>query len=176
MNLGDVKRMAAIFYGLTREQMEGQTLNRRHAWPRQVAMTMCRHYTTRSTPQIGMAFGNRDHTTVLHAIKAVKKNVGASTVHAQDIALLCAQIEAGAITVSSVWATAIDRQKRWVPLNEAIMQAEALRRGTCKYFMALKSVDADFSNRDASAPSMASVLSGPRVLRLRGPGIFSVAA
>lgn len=41
------------------------------ARPRQVAMYLARHLTLQSLPEIGKAFGNRDHTTVMHAIRRV---------------------------------------------------------------------------------------------------------
>lgn len=47
---------------------------RKHAsivLPRQVAMYLCRHLTVSSMPQIGRAFGNRDHTTIIHADRKI---------------------------------------------------------------------------------------------------------
>jgi chromosomal replication initiator protein len=46
--------------------------NRAVARPRQVAMTLAKELTDRSYPEIGDAFGGRDHTTVLHACKRVR--------------------------------------------------------------------------------------------------------
>lgn len=43
------------------------------ARPRQVSMYLCRCLTPRSMPEIGRHHGHRDHTTVLHAIRQVKK-------------------------------------------------------------------------------------------------------
>lgn len=42
------------------------------ARPRQVAMYLCRNMTRNSLPDIGRRFGNRDHTTVIHAIKRIE--------------------------------------------------------------------------------------------------------
>lgn len=42
------------------------------AWPRQIAMALCRELTGASLPMIGREFGGRDHGTVLHAIKTVR--------------------------------------------------------------------------------------------------------
>ena len=41
--------------------------------PRQVAMSLCKELTNHSLPEIGDAFGGRDHTTVLHACRKVKE-------------------------------------------------------------------------------------------------------
>ena len=46
------------------------------AFPRQVAMYLAKTLTLRSLPEIGRRFGDRDHTTVLHAIRKIDKEVG----------------------------------------------------------------------------------------------------
>jgi chromosomal replication initiator protein len=43
------------------------------ARPRQVAMTLAKELTEHSLPEIGEAFGGRDHTTVMHACKTIHK-------------------------------------------------------------------------------------------------------
>jgi chromosomal replication initiator protein len=45
------------------------------AWPRQVAMYLARELTDQSLPAIGRAFGNRNHTTVLHACKRTAERI-----------------------------------------------------------------------------------------------------
>ncbi len=45
------------------------------ARPRQEAMFLCREMAHRSLPDIGRRFGNRDHTTVLHAVRAVEQRM-----------------------------------------------------------------------------------------------------
>ena len=41
------------------------------ARPRQIAMYLAKHYTSNSLPEIGRKFSNRDHTTVIHAVKKI---------------------------------------------------------------------------------------------------------
>ena len=41
------------------------------ARPRQIAMYLAKHHTTNSLPEIGRKFSNRDHTTVIHAVKKI---------------------------------------------------------------------------------------------------------
>ena len=43
------------------------------ARPRQVAMYLAKKLTSRSLPEIGRKFSNRDHTTVIHAVKTIEK-------------------------------------------------------------------------------------------------------
>ena len=43
------------------------------ARPRQIAMYLAKKLTTRSLPEIGRKFANRDHTTVIHAVKTIEK-------------------------------------------------------------------------------------------------------
>jgi chromosomal replication initiator protein len=46
--------------------------NRSIVRPRQIGMYLAKHLTARSLPEIGRRFGNRDHTTVLHAIRKIE--------------------------------------------------------------------------------------------------------
>ena len=53
--------------------MLGKRRTRSLARPRQVAMALAKELTEHSLPEIGEAFGGRDHTTVLHACKQIRK-------------------------------------------------------------------------------------------------------
>jgi len=54
------------------------------ARPRQIAMALAKELTTHSLPEIGDAFGGRDHTTVLHACRRVKELRETETRVAED--------------------------------------------------------------------------------------------
>jgi hypothetical protein len=56
--------------------------------PRQLAMYLCAQLTPKSTPHIGRLFGNRDHTTVMHAIRAVKRRMDEDAELAEDVRLI----------------------------------------------------------------------------------------
>lgn len=59
-------------YALTKDEI---TSERRSVWiarPRQMAMALAREFTRASLPRIGNAFGGKDHTTVLHAVRRVR--------------------------------------------------------------------------------------------------------
>lgn len=54
-------------------EMTSQRRSREVARPRQVAMYLAKELTPRSLPEIGRRFGNRDHTTVMHAIRRIEQ-------------------------------------------------------------------------------------------------------
>jgi chromosomal replication initiator protein len=54
-------------------EMTSQRRAREVARPRQVAMYLAKEMTPRSLPEIGRRFGGRDHTTVMHAIRQIKR-------------------------------------------------------------------------------------------------------
>ena len=58
-------------YGLTPEDIRSKKRSREIALPRQIAMYLCRDMTSLSTTSIGLAFGSRDHTTVLHGCEKI---------------------------------------------------------------------------------------------------------
>ena len=53
--------------------MLSQRRSRPLARPRQIAMLLAKKLTTRSLPEIGRRFANRDHTTVIHAVKTITR-------------------------------------------------------------------------------------------------------
>ena len=63
------------------------------ARPRQVAMYLAKQLTSRSLPEIGRKFGNRDHTTVLHAVKTVADLMTRDAGFAEDVELLRRMLE-----------------------------------------------------------------------------------
>jgi chromosomal replication initiator protein len=70
--IADIQARVARFYDLPLIEMRSARRARKVAWPRQVAMYLARRLTTRSMPEIGRRFGGRDHTTVIHAVRAVE--------------------------------------------------------------------------------------------------------
>ena len=63
----------AKYYRIKISDILGKKRTRNIARPRQVAMSLTKELTTLSLPSIGDAFGGRDHTTVMHGVKAVAK-------------------------------------------------------------------------------------------------------
>jgi chromosomal replication initiator protein len=71
-----IQETVADYYGLSQIDMVSQRRPREVAWPRQMAMYLCRELTIHSLTSIGRHFGNRDHTTILHGIRAVERRAG----------------------------------------------------------------------------------------------------
>jgi chromosomal replication initiator protein len=59
------------YFGVTKADLIGQSRSKPFAYPRQVAMYLCRELTDESLPKIGRAFGGRDHSTVMHATSKI---------------------------------------------------------------------------------------------------------
>lgn len=71
VEVGEIIAASAAFYNLTIEEVLGRGRSREVAMARQVAMYLTRELTTMSLPQIGLSFGGRDHTTVLHGVEKI---------------------------------------------------------------------------------------------------------
>jgi chromosomal replication initiator protein len=83
-----IQATVALSYAIRVEHMKSPCRWRRVAWPRQVAMYLTRELTHHSLPMIGHHFGERDHTTVLHAIRAVQRRMVADPLYAADVTAL----------------------------------------------------------------------------------------
>ena len=55
------------YFGISKSDLVGASRSKAFAYPRQIAMYLCRELTDESLPKIGRAFGGRDHSTVMHA-------------------------------------------------------------------------------------------------------------
>ena len=66
-------------YGVTRLELEGKQRCKRLTWPRHEAFYRASKETKASLPEIGRAFGGRDHTTVMHGIKAHARRINGAT-------------------------------------------------------------------------------------------------
>jgi chromosomal replication initiator protein len=72
VTIENIQRVVAEHYKLKTSDMLSAKRNRSVARPRQLAMALAKELTRHSLPEIGHAFGGRDHTTVLHATRKVK--------------------------------------------------------------------------------------------------------
>lgn len=71
MSVPNIIQTVADFYKIPTEKLCSSSRAKKFAWPRQVAMTVCKELTSMSYIEIGRAFGGRDHTTIMHACKKV---------------------------------------------------------------------------------------------------------
>jgi chromosomal replication initiator protein len=75
LSIDQIIEVVADFYGVPAEALRGPRRNKELVYPRQVAMYLAREETGASLPQIGEAFGGRDHTTVLYGIEKVQSEL-----------------------------------------------------------------------------------------------------
>ena len=68
-----IQNIVSNFYNIALSEMLSQRRSRPLARPRQIAMYLAKKMTTRSLPEIGRRFANRDHTTVIHAVKTITR-------------------------------------------------------------------------------------------------------
>jgi len=72
ITIENTQRTVAEYYKLKVSDMLSPRRTRSIARPRQMAMALCKELTEHSLPEIGVAFGGRDHTTVLHACRRIE--------------------------------------------------------------------------------------------------------
>ncbi|MFC5065056.1 chromosomal replication initiator protein DnaA [Actinomycetospora atypica] len=70
-----IMAVTAEFYSVSIDDLTGPGKTKALALSRQIAMYLCRELTDLSLPRIGQMFGNRDHTTVMHADKKIRKEM-----------------------------------------------------------------------------------------------------
>ena len=68
----NIQRVVSEYFRIPLKELVGPKRTRIYARPRQLAMGLSRELTGDSFPEIGMAFGGRDHSTVMHACEKVQ--------------------------------------------------------------------------------------------------------
>ena len=84
VSLENIKRTVADYYKIKVADLLSKRRNRSVARPRQVAMALSKELTNHSLPEIGDAFGGRDHTTVLHACRKIAELRGTTSDIGED--------------------------------------------------------------------------------------------
>lgn len=72
ITIPQIQKTVAATYKITIEQMVSKNNSRQFAFPRQVAMYLCKRLTNHSYPEIGRAFGGKHHTTVIHSFEKIQ--------------------------------------------------------------------------------------------------------
>ncbi|AGK99630.1 chromosomal replication initiator protein DnaA [Desulfoscipio gibsoniae] len=80
-----IQQKVAGHFNIKLDDLKSKKRTRAIAYPRQIAMYLCRELTTESLPQIGNKFGGKDHTTVLHAHDKIAAEVANDTTLSQSI-------------------------------------------------------------------------------------------
>ena len=93
VTIEEIQKRVAEHYHLRLSEMSSARRARNVARPRQVAMYLSKQLTSRSLPEIGRKFGNRDHTTVMHACSRVTEIMGVDAGFAEDVELLRRMLE-----------------------------------------------------------------------------------
>ena len=73
IGVDNIQKRVAEYYKIRLGDLHSKTRTRSIARPRQVAMALAKELTNHSLPEIGKAFGGRDHTTVLHACRKIEE-------------------------------------------------------------------------------------------------------
>jgi len=73
VSIMNIQQTVAEYYKIKSNELLSKRRSRSVARPRQVAMCLAKDLTNHSLPEIGDAFGGRDHTTVLHACRKIRE-------------------------------------------------------------------------------------------------------
>ncbi|MCC6720359.1 MAG: chromosomal replication initiator protein DnaA [Acetobacteraceae bacterium] len=93
VTIEEIQKRVAEHWNIRLTDMSSARRARAVARPRQVAMYLAKQLTSRSLPEIGRRFGNRDHTTVMHAVSRVTELIGRDAAFAEDVELLRRMLE-----------------------------------------------------------------------------------
>ena len=94
VTIEEIQRQVSDHYNIRLSDLIGPKRVRIFARPRQVAMYLSKHMTSRSLPEIGRRFGGRDHTTVMHGVRRINELREADAQIAEDLDLLRRTLEA----------------------------------------------------------------------------------
>ena len=73
VSVENIQKTTAEYYNIKMSDILSKRRSRSIARPRQMAMFLAKELTNYSLPEIGEAFGGRDHTTVIHSVKTIDK-------------------------------------------------------------------------------------------------------
>jgi len=93
VNIEEIQKKVAQHFNIKVSDMSSARRSRTVARPRQVAMYLSKNLTSRSLPEIGRRFGNRDHTTVIHAVRKVEELRNKDVSFDEDVQLLIRMLE-----------------------------------------------------------------------------------
>jgi chromosomal replication initiator protein len=93
VTIQEIQKKVAEHWNIRVSEMSSARRSRNIARPRQVAMYLAKQLTSKSLPDIGRHFGDRDHTTVMHAVSRVTALITTDPAFAEDVELLRRMLE-----------------------------------------------------------------------------------
>ncbi len=87
-SIESIQKTVADFYNLNISDLKSPRRVKTLAYPRQVAMYLCKKYVRSSFPEIGGKFGGKDHTTVMHACRKIERLLKTDSQTQNDVAVL----------------------------------------------------------------------------------------
>jgi len=77
-DISSIQKAVADYYNITVEVLKGKKRSANIAYPRMVAMYLSRMLTDQTLPRIGLEFGGRDHSTVIHAVGKIEEDLASN--------------------------------------------------------------------------------------------------
>ena len=93
VTIEEIQKRVCEHWNIRLTDMASARRSRAIARPRQVAMYLAKQLTSRSLPEIGRKFGNRDHTTVMHAVSRIGELMERDPAFSEDVELLRRMLE-----------------------------------------------------------------------------------
>lgn len=78
LSIESINKCVCQYFKISLAELNSKSRERKYSEPRQIAMFLSRKYTKKTLPEIAMAFGGKDHSTVIHAIKKIEKELHSS--------------------------------------------------------------------------------------------------
>ena len=88
-----VQQLIASSYNISVEDLKSKRRVASISLPRQIAMYICRVYLKESLPKIGIEFGGKDHTTVMHSVDKITHEINNNEKFKNEVDKLIAQIK-----------------------------------------------------------------------------------
>ena len=73
VDIDTIQTIVCKFYKISKNEMLSPRRSRYLVRPRQIAIYLAKMLTSKSLPEIGRSFSNRDHTTVIHSVKTIER-------------------------------------------------------------------------------------------------------
>lgn len=74
-DVNKIQRVVAEYFQISVEDLKSKKRNSNISFPRQIAMYLCRKHTDESFPKIGIEFGGKDHSTVMHSCEKIEREI-----------------------------------------------------------------------------------------------------